>query len=246
MRSPGDPDLRPGSNRCHPALDHDPGQGPDPDRHARLQGRRAEQGDRGQGLRQPRPDARGRRLPQHLPGREHVRHQPGLSRRWGSGQPDRDLLGVHGLQVPLPHGQRRHGLFRRHAQPDEGPDGARGASGRARHARRHVVALGHRLRRSRSRPRRRREVSRPAAGLRRAGPGGRILRRPRAHDSRSDPRTVLHRKGRPEVDRRAHQEVLQDLPLHAGSGGNEHRGSPHRQVHASRRRRRLRRPCSST
>ncbi len=74
----------------------------------------------------------------------------------------------------------------------EGPDGARDAAEGARHDRRRVVALGHRLRRAGPRPRRGRQVSDPAARLRRSGARRRVLCLPRQDEPRAGPRPHVH------------------------------------------------------
>ena len=79
--------------------------------------------------------------------------------------------------------------------------------------RRHLVALGHRLRPARPRSRRGRQIPAPAARLRRPGPRGRILRRPRANHPRGDPRPLVHGEQRSEARRRRDPEVHQDLSL---------------------------------
>ena len=63
--------------------------------------------------------------------------------------------------------------------------GARGAAQGAWHHRRLLVPLGHRFWPARPRSRRGREVSDPAAGLRRPAAGRRVLRRPRPHQHTS-------------------------------------------------------------
>ncbi len=107
-------------------VDPDAGQGRDAHRHARLQGRDAEQGDRRQGLRQPRlhPCLRGVR--EHLPGRQHRGASQGISERRGEGQRSPDLFRPDGRQLAVPDGQRGHDLYAGHARPLQGADGAGG------------------------------------------------------------------------------------------------------------------------
>ena len=100
-----------------------------------------------QGLRQPALRARLRRLHEHLPGRQHGGDPQGLPEHRREGQRGHRLLRADGRQVAVPDGERRHGLFLRHPRPHQGAHGAGGAAQVARHPRRLLVALGHRLRR---------------------------------------------------------------------------------------------------
>ena len=162
------PRLAPNRLGPDPSVDHDARPSRKPHRPPRVQGRRAHDGDRREGARHPRLHPRPERLQQQLPRRVGLCHRQGLPEHRGRGQHDRHLLRADGRQVAVPHGQRRHRLFPRRPEPDEGPAGGRAAAGQRRHLQRHVVQLDHRRRLPRSRSRRRRQVPAPAAGLRRS------------------------------------------------------------------------------
>ena len=208
---------------CNPAVDHDAGQGRVEHRHAGLQGRRTEQGDRGEGLRLPRPDARRRGVRERLPGRFGGGHLQGHGGGRRSEQHGPDLLGADGCEVPVPDGQCGHHLFLGQSGRHQGADRRRDTAAVARRGRRHVVPVGHRLRPARSRPRRRGQVPVPAARLQGRGAGQRLLRPEDAHDPRHPARAVLPREQRPEAGGRADQEDAQGLSLPSRRIRHEHR-----------------------
>ena len=103
-----------------------------------------------------------------------------------------DLLGADGFVVAVPDRERRHRLLPHDRRPERRPDGRRDAADGARHVRRHVVPVDHRLRPARAGPRRGWEVPAGPAGLRRNAPRRWLLRRPLAHEPRADARPVVH------------------------------------------------------
>ena len=155
------------------------------------------------------------------------------------------VLQADGCEVAVPDGECGHRLFRRRTRPQQGSDGARDAAEGARHHRRRVVALGHRFRRARPRPRRRRQISDPAARLRRSGARRRILCCAR----RTSRVLVLGRmfmeKDDPQAGGRSDPQVHEDLSVRGRRRGHEHRGVPGRQGRLGRDHSAAARPCST-
>ena len=228
-----------------PGGDRDARQGRDAHRDARVPGRRADRGDRREGLRHARFHPRAERLQQQLPRRLGVRDPQGLPQHRRAGQHGRHLLRADGREVAVPHGQRRHRLLPGGRRSDEGPDGDRTAAEGARHHQRHVVLVGDRHRLPRPRSRRGRQVPDRSAGLRRPAAGRRLLRR--ALEDHAGPlrRPLVPGRRRSEAGRRADQEDDQDLPVHAGRRRDEHRDRARGQGPARTRARRSPRPSSS-
>ena len=214
----------------NPSVDHHAGQSRDPHRHARFQGRRAEQGDPRQGLRRPRLRARAARVRGHLSGRQHPRDPQGPAERRRQGQRGHHLLRVDGCQVAVADHQCRHDLRRRRARSHQGPHGA---GDRAAFSRRHpglLVSLDHRHRTAGPISRRRRKVPDRAARLRRSAAGRRVRRRPLPDQLRHVVRPVV--PGEPQRSQaggRHHPEVHQDLPLRGRRPRHTHRRVPGRQ-----------------
>ena len=224
----------PGSKWHSAVVDH-PRQGGHAHRHARFQGRHAEQGHARQGLRRSGCLACAPCVCRHLAGRQHSCRAQGPAKRWREGQRSDGLVGADGRQVAVPDGQCRHHLHRRRPRPDEGADGHRGASAGAGHGAGRLVPLGHRRRHARTGPRRRRQVPDRAAGLQGSSAARRIQRRARQDQLRSVVRACVHREQqRPQTGGRAHQEVHQGLSVQPRRRRHTHRRVPGGQGPAGR------------
>ena len=115
------PGGRPAGAR-NTSVDHHARQGRVEHRHARIQGRRAEQGDDRQGLRLSRPDARRRGVRERLSGCVGGSHLQGLAGGWHPEQHGPHFFGADGRKVALPDGQCGHHLFLGQSGRHQGAD----------------------------------------------------------------------------------------------------------------------------